>query len=753
MRVGSGILRAGRVGPTLEEGPSAPDVYDSGVLHDGSTTAAAVGMVEREALLRRLHDHRDVPVVLLRAGAGFGKSSLASQWADADPRPHAVVRIARFLDDPAALALRLIDALESIVPAGGDMRAVVTGAEPGFSALLLPALTSLAASREREYVLVVDDVHLLTRPECHVVLQAVADGLPEDCQLALLTREEPPAWLARTRGEGRLLEFGPADLAFDEVESLRLLAGLGLGASGTGAVATDLVERAEGWPVGLYLMALSILRRRERVGAGSTSVSHPGRDRFVVDYLRAEVLADIPDPTREFLRRTSILDELDAPLCDAVLERDDSATVLSGLGHQLALVVALDPEGRRYRYHHLLVDALLAELEEHEPWLAPELHLRASSWFEARGGLDPAIRHAKAAGHLERAGALVWAGVPACIASGHPDRLSSWLADLDDVQIRSERWLTLAAAWLGLQTGDPDRMTRWRLAAEAHAGWDWRSRIPFDEYAASLAAIVATICEGGLRDMIELCRGVQRGLPPESGFRAAAFLNEGIGLTLTGRLHDGQASLQQAEHLGRALGVHVIEANALAWQGMLALLADDWATGGPLIARAGDLVQRHGLDRLATSASAITALALLQAARGSKDEARVTLGTARRLTGRVRRIAPWFAVAGPLVQARAAILLGDGGLARTLCIEAKAHLGPDLADTLLGEYLADAELRVLQFLPSRLTFQQIGEHLFLSQTTIKTHAQSIYRKLAVSSRDEAVARARSLGLVESPPGS
>jgi LuxR family maltose regulon positive regulatory protein len=130
-------------------------------------------------------------------------------------------------------------------------------------------------------------------------------------------------------------------------------------------------------------------------------------------------------------------------------------------------------------------------------------------------------------------------------------------------------------------------------------------------------------------------------------------------------------------------------------------------------------------------------------------------------------------VAGPLVQARAAILLGDGGLARTLCIEAKAHLGPDLADTLLGEYLADteavlgtmqvhgvsagaltaAELRVLQFLPSRLTFQQIGEHLFLSQTTIKTHAQSIYRKLAVSSRDEAVARARSLGLVESPPGS
>ena len=206
-------------------------------------------------------------------------------------------------------------------------------------------------------------------------------------------------------------------------------------------------------------------------------------------------------------------------------------------------------------------------------------------------------------------------------------------------------------------------------------------------------------------------------------------------------------------------------------RGCSLLLTDDWAHGAPLIARAGELVRLHRLERLATSANSVTALALLQAARGSKDQARVTLGTARRLTSQVSQIAPWFAVAGPLVQARAAILLGDGALARTLCSEARNHMRPDLADTLLSDFLADtetmlrtlqaegvstaaltaAELRVLQFLPSRLTFQQIGEHLFLSQTTIKTHAQAIYRKLGTSSRDEAVARAQSLGLVESPP--
>jgi LuxR family maltose regulon positive regulatory protein len=726
------------------------------------------GLIEREALLERLQHSADVPVVVVRAGAGFGKTTLASQWAQRDPRPHPLVRIAPFLDDPAALAFALVDAFESIGPVADETRAVVTGAEPGFSALLLPAMTRLAASRERDFVLVIDDIQLLTRRECHELLRAIAEGVPEGSQVALLSRREPPSWLARTRAEGRVFELGAADLAFDDAESCRLLEGLG--ATLSVDQAAELVTRAEGWPVGLYLMALSLQTRSERIWT-DTSMAPSGSDRFVVDYLRAEVLAGLPRRTRVFLRRTSILDELDASVCDAVVGRHDSAAVLSALSRQLQLVVALDGQGHRYRYHHLLADALRADLEGQEPWLTPELHLRASGWYESHGDRDPAIRHAKAAGDLARTGTLVWAGVPGCISTGRPDRLAAWLANLDDVQVRSDPWLTLAAAWLGLQTGEPDRMTRWLLAAEVHAGRDWTTRIAVDEYAACLAAIHVVVGDFGLEGSIELCRGAQRGLPRDSGFRAAAFHNEGVALTLTRRFQEGKSSLQQAERLGKALGVPIIEANALAWQGMLAVLTDDWAHGAPLITRAGELVRLHRLERLATSANSVTALALLQAARGSKDQARVTLGTARRLTSQVSQIAPWFAVAGPLVQARAAILLGDGALARTLCSEARNHMRPDLADTLLSDFLADteamlrtlqaegvsaaaltaAELRVLQFLPSRLTFQQIGEHLLLSQTTIKTHAQAIYRKLGTSSRDEAVARAQSLGLVESPP--
>ncbi|MFZ2017021.1 MAG: LuxR C-terminal-related transcriptional regulator [Nocardioides sp.] len=726
-----------------------------------------VASVERTRLLTRLHDDADVPVVFVHAPAGFGKTTLAEQWAGRDPRPHPTLRITSPYDDPATLALALISALESPGPRAGRVRSVATAAEPTFSALLLPGLTHLASSRGRPYVLVIDDLHLLTTPACHALLESVVQGLPAGSQLALLSRQGPPAWLARTRAERRLLCLGPDELPFGDLESQALLAGLGV--TLPPELAADLVARAEGWPVALYLMALAV----EAHGARSLPAAVAGTtsDPFVRDYLTSEVLAGLDDRTRAFLRRTSVLEELSGPSCDALLQRRDSAAVLAYLAGRLQLVVGTQTPPGRYRYHHLLADALHAELESSEPWSAPELHRRASAWHESQGDLDAAIRHAKAAGDLELTGRLVWSGVPACISSGQPDRLAAWLADLDDLRIRSDRWLSLAAAWLGLQSGDPMRMTRWLLAAEEHAGAAWEERVADDEFAASLACLHVVVGDHGLEGSLALCIGAERGLPRDSGFRAAALLNQGVALTLLRRFQEGMDSLRRAELLGRALGVPIIEANTLAWHGMLALLNDDWAEGVPMIERAGELVETHHLERLATSVNTITALALVEAARGDKDEARVVLGTARRLTTRVSQIAPWFAIAGPLVQARAAILLGDPALARTLCGEARHHMTPDLTDTLLPELLDDAEarlrslqddqmcaetlttaqLRVLQFLPSRLTLDQIGEHLFLSRATIKSHASAIYRKLGASSRDEAIARARSLGLVESSP--
>ena len=742
--------------------------YDHDVRRSSSDTAAApAARVKRSALLARLADSTDVPLVVVSAGAGFGKTTLAAQWAAQDTRPHALVRVGRFMDDPATLALHLVAALESVGADAGSTRAVMTATEPRFSAVSLPSLGRLAAAPPEPYVLVVDDIHLLADPDCHEVLHAVARGIPPGSQLAVLSREKLPEAVARARAEGRLVDIGAADLAFHDAEGLRLLTTLGVPL--TEGQARDILERSEGWPVGLYLMALAVKGQ----GTGRVpAVAPTGSDRYVLDYIRGEVLTGLSPRTREFLRRTSVVDELDVHLCDALVQRRDSARLLADLSQRLQLVVPLDGTGRRYRYHHLLSDALRVDLLEQEPWLEQGLHARASSWYEAAGDWDAAIRHAQTAGDLPRVSRLVWAGVPACIASGHPDRLRAWLDGLDDRQIASDPWLTLASAWLGLQAGDPTRMTRWLLTADDHAGAGWPLRAGSDAYSASLAVIHVLVGDRGLEGTIELCRGIHECLPPDSGFRAAAFLTEGVALTLTRRPGLGIASLAEAERLARALGVHVVEANSLAWQGLVALIDGDWARGAPLIARAADLVRTHDLDRLATSAMCVTAMALLQAARGSKADARVTLGTARRLTGQVRQIAPWFAVAGPLVQARAALLLGDAGLARTLFEQARGHMGADLAGTVLDDFvtatqsllhdvhaegiapdtLTPAELRVLQYLPSRLSFPEIGAHLFVSQNTVKTHTLAIYRKLGASSRTEAVDRARTLGLVESPPG-
>ncbi len=715
--------------------------------------------VRRERLLARLRAGADVPVVVVHAGAGFGKSTLARQWAQHDARPHLTVQLAEHDDVPEVLAQRLLDVLTS---AAGVPPGAITGIEPSFSALVLPALTRAAGARPSSYVLVVDDVHLLTQPRCQEVLRAVADGIPPGSQLLLLTRVDPPGWLSRLRAEGRLLELGAADLAFNSAEGVRLL-------SSQGVPPTDhdtVLSQSEGWPVGVYLMALALTSP----GAGEPpdpGLSASRSDRFVGDYLRSEVLDGLPPRLREFLRRTSVLDELTAPACNAVLDVDDAAAVLHHVSRHVPLVVPLGPG--RHRYHQLLADVLRAELDDQEPMLVPVLHRRASAWHESQGDRDAAIRAAKAADDLARVGVLVWSGVPGCIASGRPDRLSHWLGDLDEGQVRADRWLSLAAAWLGLQTGRSEVMTRWLLAAEEHAGHDWRALVSVDEYAASVASIQATVGDGGLQVSLDLCRDAQHGLPRDSPFRAAGLLTEGAALALLRHEPEGRERLAEAAFLARALRVPVVEANALAWQGLLWLLGDDWSRGAPLVARADDLVREHRLDRLATAAFAVSVSALVHAARGGTEHAHVTLATARRLTAQASGIAPWFSVMGPLVQARAAILLGDGAQARTLSDEAHAYMSRDLTGTLLSDLLADteqrlrtlridgvsvgaltaAELRVLQFLPSRLTFRQIGEHLFISEHTVKSHAMAIYHKLCVSSRDEAIVRARTLGLVES----
>lgn len=733
----------------------------------GSMDAGQPGLVVRERLLDALMADRRQTVVFLSGPAGAGKTTVGRQWAVVDPRPRRVIAVSPALADPSAFARALVKALESLGPPARKTRALASAIEPAFSTLLPPALTVLAGNRTAPYVLVVDDLHLVSHPVVHELLAALVDGVPEGSQVVFLSREPAPRWAAPVRARGRMLELGPDDLAFSVLEAIELFSGLGLHvADHEVAKAT---EHAEGWAVALYLDALAA--RDKGAATRMTSVPMPlGSDRAILDYLRWEVLDLLDDDTRSFLMCTSILDELVPSLCDRVLARTDSASVLAQLAASNRLVIELDSREARYRYHHLLSEALLAQLATAAQGNPSELHLRASAWFEDSGDLDSAVRHAKQSGDLARVAELVWSGIVGCIGSGRPDRLQHWLAGLTDREIASDRWLTLSAAWLALQLGDLDRRERWAVRAEAHAGRAWREELAADEYAASVAVLIALIGRCTIDEMEQLATGASLGLPPNSVFRPPAEFLTGVARFLNRDLLGAASALADAQRHAHALDVHIIEADAMSVLGMLTIMTGDVSAGAGLIVQSAELIDAHDLDRLATSAHTLTGLALAQTLLRDRENGAVTLARARRLTAQLSGIVPWFAVSGRAIQARTAALLGDGPLARQLIAEAQAAMTPDLATGLAADLLAEAEaalrsasvggvsgtvltateIRVLQFLPSHLTFRQIGEHLFLSGNTVKTHALAIYRKLGVASRNEAVTQARQLGLVESP---
>ena len=225
------------------------------------------------------------------------------------------------MDDAAILIEALVDALETLGPPAAVTRARITSKEPAFSATMLPAVARLVQTRGEPFILVVDDVHLVQSAPAQRVLESVCEACPDDSTIVLLTRSQAPEWLARVRATGRLTEVSAADLDFDIDETAQLLSAMGLPVDESDVAA--VVEHTEGWAVGVYLTALG-LRSSGRARVDGTRVVR-GSDRIVADYLRTQVLATLSDDHRRFLTLTSVLDELNGPLCDAVLERTDSA--------------------------------------------------------------------------------------------------------------------------------------------------------------------------------------------------------------------------------------------------------------------------------------------------------------------------------------------------------------------------------------------------------------------------------------------
>jgi LuxR family transcriptional regulator, maltose regulon positive regulatory protein len=717
------------------------------------------GLVPRERLVARLREAGDVPLVLVVAPAGYGKTTAVAEWAERDGRPFARVALQREDGDPARLLRSILLALDELEPVGRDVMAR-SARRPAGADLLTQRVARSLAARRRPFVLVLDDVHLLQSPAAFAALEVLVDHVPAGSHLALVSRTEPAALpVGRLRTHRRLAELRTGDLAMTRAEAAVLLMGLGL----RSADIDILVERTEGWPAGLYLAALSL---REQPDRRRALARFAGDDRFVADYVRDELLAELPGDRLRFLRRTSVLDDLSGPLCDAVLARPGSGGTLRDLARSNLMLVPLDRVDGSYRYHGLFADMLRAELRRLEPEYEAEAHRRASAWHATRGDLERAIHHAGAADDLPGAGELLWRVAPEYVMGNRHDAVRRWLERFTNEQIAGEPRLALAAATSAFAAGDCDRVEHWCAAAERGLRADAGAAAPGGE--AAIGVLRAFAGHRGPDAMAEDAAALAERAGDDMPWRSICCLMRGSAAYLTG---DGGAARSHLEDGARraAVAAPVVQALCLAQLGVAALDDGDAGAAEVSIARARRQMERLALRDHPLCAFVLAASALDRAQRGRVDEARRDLADGSRLLAVLTDVGPWYDAETRLVLARAALRLGEVVGARTLLAEAARIVprtgAPALvagleqawawadsfsAASILGpSSLTTAELRVLRLLPTHLSFREIASSLHVSANTIKTHAHAVYRKLDASSRTEAVANARQVGLLDS----
>ncbi len=337
-------------------------------------------LVPRAHLVERLQQGVERALTLVSGPAGFGKTTLLAQWFAESGMPVAWLSLEAEDNDPTRFLSYLIAALQTLDAQIGTtaLALLLTPQPPSPEAVLALLANDLVERGGGDIALVLDDYHVITADPVQRGMTFLLEHLPPQLHLILATRADPPLPLARLRAQGQLCEVRAADLRFGTAEAgtfLQEVMGLDLDAS---AIAI-LENHTEGWIAGLQLAALSLQGRTDISGF---LPAFSGSHRYVLDYLSDEVLARQPAPVQQFLLHTCILERLSGPLCDALIEQEGSQAMLEALERSNLFVVGLDDERRWYRYHHLFAQALRSHLQQAEPTLMPELHRRASAWYE-----------------------------------------------------------------------------------------------------------------------------------------------------------------------------------------------------------------------------------------------------------------------------------------------------------------------------------------------------------------------------------
>jgi len=721
--------------------------------------------VQREDLVSYLAERSSSRLVLVDAPAGFGKTIAVAQWAASmiEDRPFAWVSLDRGDDDPARLWLHVVSALQRACPqfGGEDILRALHSPIPDMLGTVLPRLTNKLAELPAPVVVVLDDYHVISDHSCHDQVGFLLAHLPAGVQLVLVTRADPPLPLARLRAAGELAEVRAHELRFTTAQAAALVRTVGAVDLLEPDLA-DLVERTEGWPAGVYLAALSL---RGHSSPSAFVRQFTGDNRLIVDFLTEEVLSRQPAEIRQFLTRIAILDRFCAPLCDAVTGSTRAAEFIEIIERDNLFLVPLDDHRGWYRFHHLFAQVLLGQLAGTEPAVVPALHRRASAWHRQSGSVEEAIDHAMAAGDVAAAVDLIAEYWPAYMDIGRIGTVRGWLRWLGDNQAGADPVVAHCAAWCAALTGDSQSVRRWLPSLESA---DDSGSLPDGIRSPRSSAALLRGCFGF--DGIETMRASARTAAelesdPKSPWYALARTALGSALYLSGEPDAAAAPLTEA--LASAAAISAARVAALA------LLAVVWVEQGQagqaqeLVRTARQLVGDGDLAETQQGSSVRTATGALYAAQGRAREARTEFEHALRIRRRWLGITPWPVFDSMIRLAAVLADLGERPAAAALAGEARHLLTacPGGAQAqwdrlhrlerqltrprpgVAGEPLTEREVTVLRLLQGTLSLREIGQELYLSPNTVKTHTQAAYRKLGVSTRQDAIARAQEIGVL------
>jgi LuxR family transcriptional regulator, maltose regulon positive regulatory protein len=700
--------------------------------------------------------HSDCRVVGMTAPAGYGKSTLLAEWAHAEDRRVAWVSLDRLDDDPVLLLTLIASAFARASRGGAGLVADMAGiATLGRAA---PRLATVLMTSPHPFVLMLDDLHELRSPACRDVLEVVISGIPQGSQLVAASRSEQ-AHLPRLRAAGDVLEISGTDLALDPSGAEKIFAQVEV--TLTPAEALAVTARTEGWPAGLHLAAL-IARDS---GDGGLSIS--GDDRYVADYLYAEALSMMPEATQHFLRCTAVLDQLCAPLCDAVTGTPGAQDMLRALEAASMFVIPLDRRRTWYRYHALFREFLLSELHRAQPELVTTLHVRAADWYQTTGTPTLTVEHLLQTDERKRCIDIVSQLALSTYQAGHKWTVERWLGSLGNTAIESYPPLAVLAGWIAALTGNTTDALRWQDVLDK-ASFDG---VPADGTASlesARAMLRVSMCAHGPEQAMVDAEIAFAQEPPWSPWRDLALAMSAEALLLVGDVDRAAGLFAESAALSATRGNNDILVLCESELAVLAMERGRWDQAEEHVQSALGVIQEHRMQDYATSVLAFVAAARISLHLGELEAADRHRTQAMRARPVCTFALPFLAVRVRLHLAKVSWSRGD--------LAATHHLLREVDDTLLrrpalgalveevrtfrahamssdrgvvagAPPLTPAELRLLPYLQTHLTIAEIGQRLFISRNTVNSEVASIYRKLGVSSRNDAVQQATAIGLI------